>query len=466
MSAFLSAPYLLLLALAFLLRWGLPKIFHRPGWLLLSYAFYWLQGPWLPLILALLTLATIGGCARLRATGSGPRRQGLLAFFVALALVPFFSTKIGGVAHWTATVGLSFASFNAIACLSAAYFDDALRPSAGDLALQLAFFPKLLQGPLAGPEETVPQFADPSPAQEVLFQEGFQRFLWGAFQKAVIADRIGAFIDPLWAPNTGLGGGAAALGLYLFAGQIYFDLKGYTDMAIGSALLLGIRLPENFERPYFSRSVAEFWKRWHMTFSRWLLHHVFEPLQMAWRDFGTLGSAAALFSAFTLVGLWHGFNGRFLVFGVYHGALVASSLFVGAPLKRFYKRTGLWQRPVLAWGQVAVTFHLVLLSLILFHSQDLAQAGDLLRSLLHGLRAPGADWENLKAWLQVPGRSQDLGLLGALLFLAGLCGALAPRTHWKRWPLALRWSAYWALALAILFLGRLETAKEFIYAQF
>jgi alginate O-acetyltransferase complex protein AlgI len=465
-SPFLSAPYFLILALAFLVRWGLPRPFREPGWILLSYVFYALQGPWLPLALGLLTLATLWGCARLRPAAAGGRKQLELAFFVVLALIPFFAAKAGSVVHWTATVGLSFASFNAIACLSAAYFDEGPRPDAQALALQLAFFPKLLQGPLAGPEETLPQFQDPEPAQDGLFQEGFQRFLWGAFQKAVIADRIGAFIDPLWARDAGLGGGATALGLYLFAGQIYFDLKGYTDMAIGSALLLGIRLPENFDRPYLSRNVAEFWKRWHMTFSRWLLRQVFEPLQMAWRDRGLWGSALALFTAFTLVGLWHGFNGRFLLFGVYHGALVASSLFLGGPLKAAYKRWGLWKRPALEWAQIGVTFHLVLLSLILFRAQDLGQAAALLASLARLLASPLAQTEGLRLWLQAPDRMQELGLLAGVLTLAGACGALSRRTQRKAWAWPWRWAAYWVLGLAVLFLGRLEAAKEFIYAQF
>lgn len=466
MTALLSAPFFVILALAFVVRWALPRWARTPGWLILSYAFYWLQGPWLPVVLAASTIATILSCARLSHCASDRLRRFWLVLGIAVALGPFAAAKLWAESGLWATVGLSFLSFNAITCLTAAYFDDEPKAGAWEIALHLAFFPKLLQGPLAGPEETLGQLFSSENADSAKLSEGFRRLLWGAFQKAVIADRLAAFGEPLWSSGSSFSGGPMLLALYLFAAQIYFDLKGYSDIAIGSALLLDVRLPENFDRPFLARSVAEFWKRWHQTFSRWLLKQVFEPLQMAWRDAGKLGSASALLLSFTLVGLWHGFNGRFLVFGALHGILVASSIFVEAPFKALYKRVGLWQKPALAWIQVGVTFHCILLTLILFRSRDLIQSADILRALGDALVHPFEQGRALKEWLVRERAIAELLLLSSLLAMGGVIGAFSQSRPWGAWPRALRWGAYWALALGLFFLGRLSSPKAFIYAQF
>ncbi len=286
------------------------------------------------------------------------------------------------------SVGVSYLVLQSISYLVDVYLES--RPAErhlGLLALYLAFFPKLLQGPIERSDALIPQFRQPFEFKYDSARNGLLLFLWGAFKKMVVADRLGGFVNPLFddaGPHSGL---ASLLAVYAFALQLYCDFSGYTDMAIGVARQFNIELTQNFDRPYGARSIKEFWRRWHVSFSRWLLDYVFTPLQVRFRAWRSLGTALAIFTTFSISGLWHGATWGFLVWGALHGFYLAASILF-QPLHRKlgfkrYEASGIWRTL-----QVLATFHLVCFAWIFFRAPKIADAARIVKSIFAGSFAP------------------------------------------------------------------------------
>src|SRR5262245_41826840 len=156
----------------------------------------------------------------------------------------------------------------------------------------------------------------------------------------------------------------------MYAIQILADFSGYTDMALGVARLFNIRLTQNFNSPYLATSVADFWRRWHISFSRWILDYIFKPLQMKWRNAGTVGVAAALMVTFLFSGLWHGVSATFFVWGALHGVFLTTSVLMKAMKKVGPLHAKVASHPVRRFIQVFVTFHLVTFAWIVFRANS------------------------------------------------------------------------------------------------
>jgi alginate O-acetyltransferase complex protein AlgI len=218
-------------------------------------------------------------------------------------------------------IGISFYTFHSLS-----YLIDVSRGTARhlvsplDFALYIAFFPQLIAGPIVRFHEIRDQLVRRTETSS-LFAAGVYRFAHGLGKKVLIADTVAPVTDAVFGtPVSELGTAAALLGIVAFAVQLYFDFSGYSDMAIGIALMFGIKLPENFARPYASRSVTEFWRRWHMSLSRWFRDYLYIPLG------GNRGSSLEtyrnLIVVFLVVGLWHGAAWTFVLWGAYHGTLL------------------------------------------------------------------------------------------------------------------------------------------------
>jgi alginate O-acetyltransferase complex protein AlgI len=261
---------------------------------------------------------------------------GLLAWFkyanFGVASANGVIGSLGGQAiEWTHVllpIGISFYTFHSLSYLIDIYRSTArhlVRPV--DFSLYIAFFPQLIAGPIVRFHEIRDQLVSRRETTD-LFAAGVYRFCHGLGKKVLIADTVApvanvAFgIDP-----SHLSSGAAAIGLVAYAVQLYFDFSGYTDMALGMGAMFGIRLPENFDRPYAARSVTEFWRRWHMSLSRWFRDYLYIPLG------GNRGSTVATYRnlaiVFLLVGLWHGAAWRFVAWGALHGGMLIIERAVG-----------------------------------------------------------------------------------------------------------------------------------------
>jgi len=268
-------------------------------------------------------------------------------------------------------IGVSFVVFEKITYLVDTYRGIS-RPAErfADYCLFVLFFPKLLAGPILKYHEMKDQISSPPGASWDGFIDGFLRFIRGLIRKLLIADPLGAFTNQVFAADpSGLAASTAWLGLAAFTLQIYFDFAGYSDMAIGLARMLGFRLNENFNSPYASQSITEFWRRWHISLTTWIRDYLYKPL--GGNRAGTVRTYINLWICFLLSGLWHGAGWNFLLWGAYNGLfLVLDRLF----LLRLLQRCG----PAIA---TAVTLFIVMIGWAIFRSESLTHLGPFLGAL-------------------------------------------------------------------------------------
>jgi alginate O-acetyltransferase complex protein AlgI len=278
-----------------------------------------------------------------------------------------FARLFGGdfpVTHLVLPIGISFYTFHNISYIVDVYRGErpALRNPVS-YATYISMFPQLIAGPIVRYREIADQLPQQRTHRLDDIAAGFPRFALGLCKKVIIADSLSPLADACFAtPGDQMTFAIAWLGALTYTLQLYFDFSGYSDMAIGLGRMLGFRLPENFARPYSSVTITEFWRRWHMSLSRWFRDYVYIPL--GGNRHGTARTYRNLCIVFVLTGFWHGANWTFLVWGLYHGALLI--------IERGFGWDDRPARFVLA--RRALTFLLVVFGWVLFRSPDMAQA--------------------------------------------------------------------------------------------
>jgi alginate O-acetyltransferase complex protein AlgI len=348
-------------------------------------------------------------------------------------------------------VGISFYTFMAISYLVEVYRGDFRPVGFGKFAAYLSFFPHLVAGPIVRPGELIPQLETPRDPRYVDTSRAFFLIGTGLFMKVVIANHLAAnIVDPVYGAPNQHSSLEVLVATYGYAVQIYADFFGYTNMAIGFALLLGFQFPQNFDAPYAAVSIQDFWRRWHMTLSRWLRDYVYIPL--GGNRGGRLLTYRNLMLTMLLGGLWHGAGWTFVVWGGIHG--------VALSVERWWReRPGRTEHPSTAWRrtwQRLLTFHVVCFAWIFFRADSFSDAWDVLVRLV-------------TAWGE-PSPLVSAGVLAAIA--VGIGSQYLPR----RLPLALmaRFSRMPVPAqAAILSVGLLVThamgpegVAPFIYFQF
>ena len=275
-------------------------------------------------------------------------------------------------------LGISFFVFQKISYLVDLYRGDRHVYSFLDFCMFVVFFPQLIAGPIVRHNEIIHQFSL-NPRRPQIWENlsrGFVLFIIGVAKKVALADTLAMLADPLFtkATTTSLSAAESWIATAAYTLQIYFDFSGYSDMAIGLALMFGLTLPFNFNAPYRAVSIRDFWRRWHMTLSRFLRDYLYIPL--GGNRCGALRQAFNVIVTMLLGGLWHGANWTFVAWGGLHGAALA--------LNHVWQSLGLRLPRPFAW---AITLLFVMAGWVLFRSADFATAGDMLRSLLgqHGL---------------------------------------------------------------------------------
>lgn len=298
---------------------------RRKAFLLLAFSFVFYAFFSLPFLALLIALATMNHFAALGIGSGRLRNPWFLACFVALNLGPLLALKIGGALEGKLflPLGLSFYSFH---CLS--YLIDVYRgvtkpePRLTHTLLYISFFPQLIAGPITRANEILPQLRNLElPAPERV-QSGFGRIFLGLFKKFVIANVLAGFVTAAFAAPESFG--FAALFLAVLAGRyfIFADFSAYTDIAVGSARLMGIELPENFRRPFAATSIADYWRRWHVTLSSWIRDYLYYPLLLS--PVARLGIYPLIVLTFLALGFWHGASVNFLLYGLWHGLLIVA----------------------------------------------------------------------------------------------------------------------------------------------
>jgi alginate O-acetyltransferase complex protein AlgI len=356
------------------------------------YAWWKISYVWLPYLL--MAIAYVGVLWIEAAVDAARRKRRLLITIVALFLpLAFFKYTdfiyrdvVGSIfgiqrkiVDLPLPLGISFVTFTLTAYIVDIYrgrFKD--RVSLSTLTGYVLFFPHLIAGPILRPAELIPQLSHPKPALSAHFYAGISIFTVGLVKKLVFADQIATVVDAAYKADV-LSAPAAWLAIYGFSMQIYCDFSGYTDMAIGLALVIGVRLPNNFLRPYGATSLIEFWRRWHITLSFWLRDYLYIPL--GGNRGGRLRTYLNIIVTMLLGGLWHGANFTFMIWGLLHGlGLTCAHLLHDLQWRASEKNWSRWFN-ILA---LLITFHFVTLLWVFFRAPTLDKARGVLTAAFVG----------------------------------------------------------------------------------
>ena len=445
---------------------GRQRTFQLVWLLVASIAFYAFWNPWFLILIALSTSIDYAVGLALPQVSSQPRRRALLIVSVGVNLsilaafkYPVFllqtAASIAGLVGVNLPppafspllpLGLSFYTFEAISYVVDVY-RGTLTPVRNPLhyALYILFFPHLISGPIVRGHEFLPQLERPRRPDWLRLEMALGLFALGLFKKVVLADRLPPIIDPVFASPESYATGTLWLAVFGFSVQAYCDFSGYSDMAIALAHTFDIKLPQNFRTPYFAPNIAEFWRRWHMTLSRWMRDYIYIPLGGS--RSGGIATSRNLLLTMALGGLWHGAAWHYVVWGVYHGALLA--------VHRVFARgrapaTGAWL-PV----SIAVTYAFICVGLVIFRADSLAVASTMLSRMalpVDGSALAGNAQTTLLAILGV-------GFAGHVLETIKL-----QRTAWQL-PAPIRGAALATAVVLIQFLTS-DQGPAFLYFQF
>jgi D-alanyl-lipoteichoic acid acyltransferase DltB (MBOAT superfamily) len=484
---FNSLSFLLFFPLTTVIYFLLPHRFRWIHLLACSCVFYAAFIPgYLLILLAVILVDFIAGLLIERATGA--RRAVFLilslaanvAFLGVFKYFDFLNNNLHAVAdflhfHYPVRnlgmllpIGLSFHTFQSMAYTIEVYRGrQRAERHLGIYSLYVMFYPQLVAGPIERPQHLLPQLRAYHPFDADRIFAGLRQMLWGFFKKVVIADRLSEVVDAVYADPAHAGGAYLILATWFFAFQIYCDFAGYTDIALGAARVLGLRLMNNFDRPYASQSVAEFWRRWHVSLSTWFRDYLYIPLG---------GNRVALprwcfnvMLVFLVSGLWHGANWTYVVWGALHGSFLVTSRLTVNLRGKIAAATGIDRRPMIhqAW-RIIVTFNLVAFAWIFFRAKTLAEAW----AVVSGIFRPGF-WTAPSLKMGAFGQQAftamgfNIGLVAIVFLLTAewLDARNSVRAAPVRPPVWVRWLGYYALVLLILWIGALGE-RSFIYFQF
>jgi D-alanyl-lipoteichoic acid acyltransferase DltB (MBOAT superfamily) len=365
-------------------------------------------------------------------------------------------------------VGISFYTFKSLSYSIDVYRgNQAPEKHLGIFALYVAFFPQLLAGPIERSTRLLPQLRKNFHFDYQRVTEGAKLIFWGLFQKVVVADTLSTLVDSVYDKPTQYTGISFAVATVFFAFQIYCDFSGYSDIAIGAAQILGYRTMENFNRPYFSKSIGEFWRRWHISLSSWFRDYLYIPL--GGNRVSIPRGYLNLLVVFLLCGLWHGANWTFVIWGGLHGGYLIFSNVTQRARERVVQKLGLDNTPRLSKSlKVLTTFIFVCFAWIFFRSNSVSDAFYIISHLLTGWETV-FNMETLRDGLSFgPSQFQWIvgtASIGLVVFVQLLQRQGRVIDQLSKKPVWLRWSIYYAMISIFLLCGSFQS-REFIYFQF
>ena len=367
-------------------------------------------------------------------------------------------------------LGVSFYTFLLVGYVVDVFRGTKAEKNFGIFALFSAFFPKVVSGPIERGKQLLPQLNNPPAFDPATFAWGLQLILWGVFKKAVVADRIGPLVADAYSNPAGYDGVVLTATTWLYAFQIYCDFSGYTDIALGVAAVLGYKLMNNFNRPYFATSIQDFWKRWHISLTSWLTDYIFTPLsrqKIIKVKFFTM-MLWGMFITFVLSGLWHGAAWTYVIWGTLHGLYLVAFLWLQKPWNGYARKIGLLKRPKLYRGlKIGFVFILVCYAYVWFRAESVADAWYITTHLLTGW---GGALGSLQAYFGDRVVVTLISLLGIGVvmisdFVWGNGFNAKAVAAWR--PTWLRWGMMYAAAASIVLLGAFYGgAQQFIYFRF
>lgn len=341
---FTSFNFLIFFPILVVLYWITPAKYRWLTLLIASYFFYVNVKPVFALLLAGVTFSTYLFTRLINNTNIESRKKAFMRINIILILLPLFFFKYFGSINdgmirlletfhvrWPLPeiklilpIGISFYTFMAIGYTVDVYNEEIeSEKNIGILALFVSFFPLVLSGPIERAKNMLHQFKEQRSLDYYMVVQGLKFMLWGYFMKLVVADRLGIYIDAIYSNISQHNGTSVLFASILYPFQVYADLGGYSLIAVGTASVLGIRVIQNFKRPFFSTSMSEFWRRWHISLISWLTDYVYTPLSFAFRKFKIWGIVIALMITFLISGIWHGAALTFIAWGIMQGAFLS-----------------------------------------------------------------------------------------------------------------------------------------------
>ena len=451
---------------------------YRARWVLLLAAscyFYMAFIPVYILILLFTILIDYGAGILIENTQGKQRRFYLIGSIIAnvgvLAIFKYFNFLNGNFAALASAIGwnypvenlaiilpigLSFHTFQSLSYTIEVYRGrHKAERHLGLFALYVMFYPQLVAGPIERPQNVLPQFHEQHDFDYDRVTSGLKLMAWGLFKKVVIADRLAVVVNAVYGDPSSHTSFALIMATYFFAYQIYCDFSGYSDIALGAARVMGFRLMENFNQPYLSQSVSEFWRRWHISLSTWFRDYLYIPLGgnrvAKWRWY------LNTMIVFMVSGLWHGASWNFVIWGALHGIYIVGAVLIGGLLSRTVSvpRSG-----PLAWASRAfntlLTFHLVAFAWIFFRSPTLDGALEMLADIAH-VSLAGL---NSSSGVLILACVLYLAIYPQLLKLLERSLAASQRLPWQLYPVPL------ALFVSLIIFASQSGVPGFIYASF
>jgi alginate O-acetyltransferase complex protein AlgI len=363
-------------------------------------------------------------------------------------------------------IGLSFHTFQAMSYTIEVYRgNQKAERNFGIYSLYVMFYPQLVAGPIERPQNLIHQFREKQDFDYNRVTSGLKLMAWGLFKKVVIADRLAILVDTVYSNPLHYNALSLLIATVFFAFQIFCDFSGYSDMAIGAARVMGFKLMKNFDKPYQSGSIHEFWKRWHISLSSWFKDYLY--IALGGNRVTIPRWYLNLFIVFLISGLWHGANWTFVVWGGLHGFYLVFALFTGRLRAKFNKILLLDRIPFLP---VITTFVLVSIAWIFFRAENVQTAFYIVQRIVLDLPRDLGRLAQQQPVLEYMGLgTRDLILSAVLILFLETVHFLDNRKPIaeliRKKPFYIRWAGYYGLVLAILFLGVFEN-RQFIYFQF
>lgn len=388
----------------------------------------------------------------------------VLSFFNLSASVPLLKILL--------PIGLSFHTFQAMSYTIEVYRGNHhAEKHFGIYALYVMFYPQLVAGPIERPQNVLYQFHEKHDFSFENCKEGLKLMLWGFFKKIVIADRLAIVVNNVYKHPADNHGATLIIACIFFTFQIYCDFSGYSDIALGSAQVMGFKLMTNFSRPFSSKSVTEFWRRWHISLSTWFYDYLFNPIVLALRNYGKTSIVFGLLFTFFMSGFWHGAGWKFVIYGLLNGMALVYEYFTKKKRKKIFGKLPLWLNNGLS---KVLTVGFIAFSWIFFRAKSTGDAFEVVGNLFHG-------WKNqlsvsgIKAIITTVGGADTLfGLFNVVVGLLLIVFMEYIQSVTKDHPALdivknkskfVRWSFYYFLIISILLIGAFDN-QEFIYFQF
>jgi len=485
---FTSTTFFLFLVLVYGLYWGLKERRHQNILLVVaSYTFYaWWDWRFCGLLL-FSSLLDYWVALRMEKIPLRADRRPLilLSVFANLGLLGFFKYfnffienfyQFLNMLGWKADpvslriilpVGISFYTFQTMSYAIDVYRDKVkICRSLPDYLAYVSFFPQLVAGPIERAGNLLPQLSNDRNFDSVASRDGCRLILWGLFKKMVIADNLGTIVESFYGSPNSASGPGLAFATICFAFQIYCDFSGYSDIAIGVARLFGFRLMRNFAYPYFSQSLAEFWRRWHISLSSWFRDYVYIALGGSRVPY--FRRIANLVFTFLLSGFWHGASWNFIVWGGMHGLGVIPG--IGRKTKHKIHasvppaQAGLVRKPYTII-KIGLTFIFVCIGWVFFRSGTMADAFLILEKIFLNIGNLNAYRELLGYVLSNAHTNTTVKLLLGFIIVEWLQRQHHHPLVLEKWPRVARWTVYTIVFWVIIYFGT-ETRGDFIYFQF